>query len=143
VIRAKTPAVGKDVDDFCTKCNMLLNHVVVAKVGETIKRVKCLTCNTEHAYRGEKAKAEKSAKSAAALRKRVASSQVKASDYDTLMKGRDLSKAKKYKPASSFEKNDVLDHPKFGMGLVLGDKDGSKIDVAFSEGVKTLVHNLQ
>jgi hypothetical protein len=112
--------------------------VVVAKVGETVKRVKCLTCGTEHAYRGEKPKGE-----AAPKKSKPSASQVKASDYDTLMKGRDLSKAKKYKPAALFEKNDVVDHPKFGMGLVLGDKDGSKIDVAFSDGVKTLVHNLQ
>ncbi|MCC6807873.1 MAG: hypothetical protein IT381_10650 [Deltaproteobacteria bacterium] len=138
MIRAKTPAVGKDVDDFCTKCKMLLNHVVVAKVGETIKRVKCLTCNTEHAYRGEKPKAETTTRKAA----KPSAATVKASDYDTLMKGRDLSRAKKYKPAVVFEKNDVIDHPKFGMGLVLGDKDGSKIDVAFSDGVKTLVHNI-
>jgi hypothetical protein len=141
MVKAKTPAVGKDCDDFCTKCNMLLNHVIVAKVGETIKRVKCLTCNTEHAYRGEKPKGE--AKDPAKRKAKVASGQVKASDYETLMKGRDLGKAKKYKPAVIFEKNDVLDHPKFGMGLVLGDKDGSKIDVAFSDGVKTLIHNLQ
>jgi hypothetical protein len=140
MIRAKTPPVGKDVDDFCTKCKMLLNHVVVAKVGETIRRVKCLTCNTEHAYRGEKPKAEKG--EAAVKKKKASTGTVKASDYDTLMKGRDLSRAKKYKPASVFEKNDVLDHPKFGMGLVLGDKDGSKIEVAFSDGVKTLIHNL-
>lgn len=140
MVKAKTPAVGKDVDDFCTKCNMLLNHVVVAKVAETIKRVKCLTCGTEHAYRGEKPKGERKEPS---TKTKVTSGQVRASDYDTLMKGRDLSKAKKYKPAMVFEKNDVIDHPKFGMGLVLGDKDGSKIDVAFSDGVKTLIHNLQ
>jgi len=134
-----TPAVGKDIDSFCTKCDMVLNHVIVAKVGETVKRVKCLTCNTEHAYKS-------ATKAAAAPKKKravgVRAGKVVATDYDTLMRGRDLSRAKKYKPADRFAKSDVLNHTQFGIGIVLGEKDGSKIEVAFADGQKTLVHGV-
>lgn len=135
---AKTPAVGKDIDAMCTKCKMVLNHVVMAKVGETVKKVKCLTCGSEHLYRGTTGTV---AKKASTTRK-PAATKVKASDFDTLMQGRDLSRAKTYKPSSSFSKNEVLQHPKFGMGIVLAEKEGDKIDVAFNDGTKTLVHNL-
>ena len=134
----KTAAVGKDVDSFCSKCKMLLNHVVVAKVGDQIKRVKCLTCGSEHAHK--LAATVTKPKSPAA--KKAAPAKVRASDWDVLMQGRDLTRAKRYKPDLAFHKNDVVDHPKFGMGLVLADKEGTKIEVAFQEGPKVLVHNL-
>lgn len=134
-----TPAVGKDIDAFCSKCDMVLNHVIEAKVGDTVKRVKCLTCNTAHAYKS-------AAKAAAAPKKKratgVRAGKVVATDYDTLMKGRDLSRAKKYKPVDRFVKADILNHTQFGIGIVIAEKDGSKIEVAFADGQKTLVHGL-
>jgi hypothetical protein len=118
---------------------MLLNHVIVAKVGDTIKKVKCLTCGSEHMHKT----AATAAKTKTAGAKKAAPAKVRASDWDVLMQGRDLTRAKRYKPDSSFAKNDVVDHPKFGMGLVLMDKEGNKIEVAFRDGPKVLVHNLQ
>jgi hypothetical protein len=67
---------------------------------------------------------------------------VVATDYDTLMRGRDLSRAKKYKPVDRYAKNEVMNHTQFGIGIVLGEKDGSKIEVAFADGQKTLVHGV-
>ena len=134
-----TPAVGKDIDSFCTKCDMILNHVIVAKVGETVKRVKCLTCNTEHAYKA-------ASKAAAAPKKKravgVRAGKVLATDYDTLMRGRDVSRAKKYKPVDRFVKADILNHTQFGIGIVIAEKDGTKIEVVFANGQKTLVHGV-
>jgi hypothetical protein len=138
---SKTPPVGKDIDSMCTKCKMVLNHVIVAKVGDVVKRVKCLTCGSEHNHKAE-ASGGVAVKKKKATTKKAAGTKVRASDWDTLMSGRDLSRAKRYKPDGAFSKNDVLDHPKFGMGLVLADKEGSKIEVAFQEGPKVLVHNL-
>ncbi len=135
-----TPGVGKDIDSFCTRCDLLLNHLVIAKVADTVKRVKCLTCGNEHAYHSPtKAAPVKRGTSAAAIAKRAA---LKASDYDQLMKGRDLTRAKRYKADERFAKNDVLNHAQFGFGLVTMLKDNSKIEVAFANGPKTLVHGL-
>ena len=63
----------------------------------TIKRVKCLTCKTEHVYKTAEKAAAGVKKSAA--KKAAAAGVIRASDYDSLMKGRDLTRARKYKPA--------------------------------------------
>lgn len=135
-----TPKVGQEVDAQCTKCKMLLNHVVVAKVAEVIKRVKCLTCGSDHVYRNPNAAEAVKARSPAAATKTKRAPAI--SDYEEAMKGRDLQKAARYKPQSEFNKNQLIDHPKFGFGVVTEKKEGSKVEVLFREGSKTLVHGL-
>ena len=56
------------------------------------------------------------------------------------MKGRDLSRAKKYQPALRFEVNDVVSHPTFGIGAVMKLLADDKLEVAFPVGIKVLVH---
>lgn len=47
--------IGKDIDAVCTKCKMLLNHVVVSEINGSISKVQCRTCGSVHTYRnGEK-----------------------------------------------------------------------------------------
>ena len=46
--------VGSDVEAYCTKCKLVLNHSVVAMQGEKPRRVRCHTCDGEHIYRPEK-----------------------------------------------------------------------------------------
>jgi hypothetical protein len=51
----RPPRLGDTIDDHCTRCRLLMNHAVVGMVGEEIKKVRCLTCRTEHSYRRGKA----------------------------------------------------------------------------------------
>jgi hypothetical protein len=43
-----------------------------------------------------------------------------------------------YKMSGSFKKDDIIDHDTFGKGVVI-DSDYKKIDVLFSDRVRTLV----
>ena len=47
----RDPRLGDVVDDYCTRCRLVMNHGVVGLVGSEIKRVRCNTCMTEHAFR--------------------------------------------------------------------------------------------
>jgi hypothetical protein len=47
----ETIRLGDILDDHCTRCHLLTNHSVVALVGDTVKKVRCRTCNYEHDYR--------------------------------------------------------------------------------------------
>ena len=47
----RTPRLGDVVDDYCTRCRLVLNHGIVGLVGEELKRVRCNTCMTEHDYK--------------------------------------------------------------------------------------------
>ena len=64
----------------------------------------------------------------------------RASQYEKLLKGQDLSLAKRYSPTDSYALGDVVDHARFGVGLTTTIKAGNKIEVVFEDGVKTLVH---
>lgn len=57
------------------------------------------------------------------------------------MQGRDVSKAVGYQISSLFKERDVIDHKLFGIGVVARVLDDDKIEVAFSKGMKVLVHD--
>jgi hypothetical protein len=47
-----------------------------------------------------------------------------------------------YSPGSRFEQNALVNHPKFGKGVVL-EVDGNKVHVLFEEGLRKLLHGTQ
>src|ERR1700722_5037450 len=56
---AKPLRVAGEVDSFCTKCRLVLNHRIVSMKAGKAYQVECLTCRTTHLWRqhapGEKA----------------------------------------------------------------------------------------
>jgi hypothetical protein len=123
---------------------MVLAHVIVAMVGDAIARVKCNTCGGEHAYRPPPSASEATAKKRRAERKssnieRIGTRSA-AGDYELLMKGRDTAGAVPYKPTMPLQREDVIAHPKFGVGLVTEIKEGQKAHVAFPDGGRILIY---
>ncbi len=49
---AKALKAGGEVDSWCTKCKLFLNHRIIAMVGPKPARVECSTCSSHHNYRG-------------------------------------------------------------------------------------------
>ena len=45
------PRLGDTIDDYCTRCRLLLNHAVASLVDNKVVKVVCQTCHTEHPYR--------------------------------------------------------------------------------------------
>ncbi len=43
--------LGDDIDDYCPRCRLIMNHGVVGMVGDDVKKVRCHTCMSEHEYR--------------------------------------------------------------------------------------------
>ncbi|MGA3326133.1 MAG: hypothetical protein ABSF45_16810 [Terriglobia bacterium] len=43
--------LGDEIDDYCPRCKLLLNHAVASMVGSTVVKVVCQTCHTEHPYK--------------------------------------------------------------------------------------------
>lgn len=133
--------VGGEVDAHCNKCEMNLAHTILAMVGTTIKRVQCNTCGSQHMFRGQQPLAK--APSLAAPRKasapRTPKSEVVVKGFDELLKGHDLTRAKKYSIKETFALEDVVDHPTFGFGIVSAVRH-DKVDITFKVEVKTLVH---
>ncbi len=46
--------LGDDIDDYCSRCKRTTDHSILALVGDEVKKVRCRTCNNEHAFRHNK-----------------------------------------------------------------------------------------
>jgi hypothetical protein len=143
---------GEDVEAWCTRCRMNLNHRVIAVVGTSIQRVHCLTCGGDHKYyppkrdkdtdlegehrKGRTSVADKSRKPA------VKSAARAEGEWSTFMKdmapGTD---ARPYKISETYSSGEYLEHPTFGMGRVVDVVGAQKIEVIFKEGRKVLLFN--
>lgn len=42
--------LGDLIDDYCSRCRLLLNHAVASMVNDQVVKVICQTCYSEHAY---------------------------------------------------------------------------------------------
>ena len=70
------------------------------------------------------------------LAKRLAKAE---EEYKTVIEGMDMDKAITYDTRASFQPDDLVDHPKFGVGKVTEMITPNKMVVMFKEGFRTLV----
>ncbi len=129
--------VGGEVDSFCTRCQMTLAHTLHAIVGGRPVKVECNTCHGVHRFRGDapEASARPSQRAARPARERPITI-----GFEEVLRGKDLAMAQRYSPRSTYQLDQVIEHPTFGMGWVSGIRDGGKIEVTFRAEVKVLVH---
>jgi len=128
---------GQDTDAFCGKCGMMLAHVIhaVAATGRPAK-VECKTCNAIHGYRPK----PPGSGGSSSAKKTTTSRQTPEKIFDALIDGKDISSPVRYTIKEEFEKDAILDHKKFGLGVVTQILTDKKIQVTFREGTKILIH---
>lgn len=131
--------VGKDVLSYCTKCKLNLGHTIVAmKDSKHIAKVKCNTCQTQQSYKDPtlaKQNKTRTRKTAAAPSKVISVSDLWMEKMSSTKK-----KSTPYAMDHKFMEGDIIDHVKFGPGIVEKVVD-DKIEVIFRHEIKTLVHN--
>jgi len=44
-------SAGENIESSCTRCKLVLDHVVVAVDGDMVVKVKCKTCGSTHKFR--------------------------------------------------------------------------------------------
>lgn len=139
-----TYKVGGEVDAFCTRCKLPtpLAHTILAMVGTKIARVRCNTCGGDHAYRSAPGTTDKPT----ASRSTTSRASTKADkpekvviSFEDQLAGKDIANAPKYSPKDTYQVDQVIQHPTFGLGLVTAVR-GDKVDIAFKAETKTLVH---
>jgi hypothetical protein len=133
------PAVAKNIFLDCKKCGSGRYHVVVAHKSSTSAKVQCEVCKTHRSYSISKKKTSPtSEKSSARAVRSSANSHQK--EFEFLMDTHKESKGVPYNMKSKFEVNQKLDHPRFGVGIIRAVQS-DKIEVVFSDEVKSLIHN--
>ena len=132
--------VGKSVDSWCARCKLMLAHTIEAVINKKITRTHCNTCGAQHAYRcnppGTASAGARGAASAGGRSKTATSPGV---DYQALLCGKEVGNARAYKISERFQLKEIIHHPIFGLGVVVGVRDANKVDVGFNDGLKTLV----
>ena len=136
-------SAGHDIDTYCSRCKLDLAHVIIALSAGQPVRVLCKTCNSEHAFRKPKRKTTGVTKRAASKKSTTIAPQgpLSTEAYHQMLSGRDLSRSRRYTIKETFEVDDVVDHKKFGIGLVTKMLGDQKIEVTFREGAKILIHD--
>lgn len=123
--------LDRELEGWCFKCKLTLTHMVAAMKEEKIHRVKCSACEHVHAFR-QKPKTRKSA----------SPKPVRPTDYELQMRGRDESDAIPYRLDGSYDRDDMINHSKLGVGLVKSLRDARKMEVLFAQGPVLLMHSL-
>ncbi|MGO9570688.1 MAG: hypothetical protein ACLP5H_24450 [Desulfomonilaceae bacterium] len=141
---------GDDVEAWCTRCRMNLNHRVVAVVGNSIQKVVCLTCGSHHKFyppkdQNPEEKEERAARGSQPDKSRKLASRAANKAYGewtTFMKDMPSGTTPKpYKASESYGPPEYVEHPLFGTGRVLEIVGAEKIQVIFKEGRKILICN--
>ncbi len=134
--------VGKRVDSWCARCKLMLAHTIEAIVKDKITRTHCNTCGAQHAYRrNPPGTASATVRGVSSGSGRSTKATSPAVDYQELLRGKDVGNARAYKISERFRPKEIIRHPTFGVGLVVAVRDTNKIDVGFSDGLKTLIQD--
>ena len=148
-VRRTSYGAGDEVDAKCSKCKIegvgdVVAHTVLAMKGDKIARVKCNTCTAEHAYRAPPTASEATAAKRRAERKTTKTAPITpkttATEFEVIAADKDMSAAQKYSIKMELKLHDVVDHPKFGIGVVTEIREHQKAHVAFPEGGRVLIY---
>lgn len=134
-------AAGDIIEARCTKCRSLLNHTIVAMVGERVVRVQCNTCGGQHNYhppQAERAGDRPATGKATAERPRREKAPAGPSEWEVALTGLDPANAVPYAMEGSFRSGQLVAHPTFGLGVVTALCKPNKVEILFSAGKKLL-----
>ena len=130
--------VGGEVVSWCTKCKLELGHTIIAMVDNRPKKVKCNTCSGQHIYRLKPSDSGKTVKRGG--RKRKTPEEIY-HEHIIKISGGDLSGARTYRIDESFIVDELIDHPKFGVGIVTSIVKTNKMETLFKDGPRLLIQN--
>ena len=133
------PKVGGDVLTFCSRCKMELAHVIVSMVDLVPAKVICKTCRNEHKYRRAAGKNPLAPKRASTPR--IAKTTIRLSElWEKKIAESRAIVPKKYTIQETFKAKDLLEHVKFGMGVVEEVVPPQKVRVLFQDEQRVLIH---
>jgi hypothetical protein len=143
--------VGGEIDAKCTRCRRVTNHRIVAMVDGLVKRVICLTCDSQHTYHQPQ---DRKGPAAAQVRrvgrelKKTSAPQGGARVFALWMKGREEltaagGQARPYRLQEGYQSGEAIDHPKFGLGFIQKIIPPGKMEVMFENEIKTLAMNTE
>jgi hypothetical protein len=153
---AKPLRAGGEVDSYCTKCRLVLNHRIIAMLGPLPKKVECSTCNSHHLYRPHPpgVRADRDLKEMRAgvsvpraarqshVTKAEAARQDREKSWEKATSGHAVTDFKRYAVSVTFREGDLVRHSKFGDGVVTRIVDMGKVEVLFKDETRMLAQGM-
>lgn len=142
--------VGGEIDSVCTRCRIITNHRIVAMVDGLVKRVICLTCDSQHNYRqppGQKGPAAAKVVRVGKEMKKTGAPSGGGRVFAQWVQNRETLNASGETPLpysinQVYEPGQAVNHPKFGLGFVQKIIPPNKMEVMFENEIKTLAMNM-
>jgi hypothetical protein len=147
--------VAGEVDSWCTKCRLVLNHRIVSMKNGKAYQVECLTCRGQHIWRagapgastdrpagGSERPARAASSGAGPKSQRVTPAMRHEQTWEKAIAGRGVNEFKPYNTGGTFREGDLLRHKKFGDGVVTRVVDAGKVEVLFRDEAKTLAQGM-
>ena len=130
MLEGKKPEVGGEVEALCPKCKGATIHVIeVIKTPELMK-VMCKACMASHRYRpATPENTKKLVKTKKVKKAKVDAKSREEKKWNRMLEQADREKAISYNMNRSYTENDVIEHMKFGVGVVFKIMDTSKIKI--------------
>lgn len=126
-------AAGKNIESWCGKCKLNLDHTIMAMDGETVAKVRCRTCGASHKYR-HPAAPQKARKPRA---KRGAGEKATAEIVWAAGLAAATRKEREYSMQARYRIGDIVNHQTFGKGIVM-KLYANKCDMLFKDGERLM-----
>jgi hypothetical protein len=163
---SKQYKAGGEVDAWCTKCLLMLNHRIIAIGPDGVPaKVECQTCDGVHNYRAHAPGTKPAATAGTRTRAAATSSAPKTTgrsrasaaareeaeskaaalnlrQWESSVAGHHPSDFRAYGIREVFTANELMRHSKFGDGVVVEVIDRQKIRVLFRDEPRVLAHGI-
>ncbi|HLK35659.1 MAG TPA: hypothetical protein VKU41_02830 [Polyangiaceae bacterium] len=144
--------VAGEVDSWCTRCRLVLNHRIVSMKNTKPHQVECLTCRSTHLWRphapGDKPAVRASTRPASSSPPSTGATRATRGQarheqqWEKAIVGHGVHDFKAYSVAANFREGDLLRHKKFGDGVVTRVIDAHKVEVLFRDEARTLAQGM-
>ncbi|MBN1545516.1 MAG: hypothetical protein JW902_02535 [Syntrophaceae bacterium] len=140
---------GDNIDAYCTKCRLLLNHIVLSEIDGVPAKVECKTCGSQHKYRkapSQSKTGEKSRRSVLSKTRVGASSGKESVNALMLWENRNSNMSpdtviREYRMQDKYKSKEVIQHATFGLGFVEKITSDTSMDVLFKDAVRRMAMN--
>ena len=134
---AKVLAAGDYIASKCTKCKDTTGHTIVAMVGGKVVKVECNTCGSTHNYREAVSKKTTTQRKTSSGSSKPRTTKTERA-WEELQNKLRPEEAVPYSMNTPMREEMLIQHPTFGLGLVLNCIRPNKMEVHFQSGVKLL-----
>jgi hypothetical protein len=125
---------GQNIDSYCGKCKLNLDHTIMAMNGEVVSKVRCKSCGSSHKFR--------SPLDAQKVRKPRLKRGVGEAATTEIIWEAGLAEAKgkecDYSMTSKYRIGDIVNHQTFGKGIVM-KLYANKCDMLFKDKERLMV----